>query len=232
MLAAVLPITQVATLGPQPVSTEFITYFGFGSLVNRATRPVDEVAHPARLYGWRRVWGHRVLSAQQPADEPPRSCCSLSVEKLTNADALSREEQPFIDGVVVTIPIGDLPLLDKREAGYDRHAIPRSDFDLPAEIQASEVQVYVSRPTHHGFAAEQFPILQSYIDCVLAGYCELFEHTGMQRFVDSTVGWDGVIENERHKPKYPRAVTLPAEQLALFDKVVAAKRMNVKQEKN
>lgn len=213
------------------MSTDFITYFGYGSLVNRATRPADEVAQPARLYGWQRVWGHRVLSLQQPCDEPRRSCCSLSVQKLTGVDPLGRENTPYIDGVVVTIPVSALPVLDKREAGYDRHAIPRTHFDLSAGCDVDEIQMYISTPEHQGSATEQFPILQSYIDCVLAGYCAVFEPEGMQHFVDSTQGWTGAIENERDNPKYPRAVTLPATQLAWFDSVIAAKRLNTKKER-
>jgi len=230
VLAAFLRITQVATLGPLRVTTDFITYFGYGSLVNRATRPAGEVSYRARLYGWRRVWGHRVLSAQQPSDELERSCCSLSVQKLIDFDIANRKNMPFIDGVVVTIPITDLPTLDKRETGYDRHAIPSSHFDLPAECDVDEIHVYVSKPAHQGDATEHFPILQSYIDCVLAGYCEVFEHQGMQRFVDSTQGWAGVIENERDNPKYPRAVSLPASKLAQFDSIIASHRLNIKKE--
>lgn len=212
------------------MSMDSITYFGYGSLVNRATRPSGEIAQPARLYGWERVWGHRVLSAQQPADEPPRSCCSLSVRKLCDATLDRGKNATFIDGVVVTIPISEVPALDRREAGYDRLSLPGSDFDLPADCASGEIQVYVSKPTHQGKATEEFPILQSYIDCVLAGYCEMFEVSGMQHFVQSTAGWDGVIENERSHPKYPRAVNVPEEQLAAFDQIIFQQRLRLQQE--
>lgn len=220
------------------MSHDTITYFGYGSLVNRETRPAGEVALPARLYGWQRVWGHRVLSAQQPATEPPRSCCSLSIEKSVENNAQTqikteaevREILSFIDGVVVNIPISELEALDDREAGYDRHVLSSDDFDLPAGCDASEIHVYVSKQTHKGGATEQFPILQSYIDCVLAGYCRVFESEGMQQFVDSTAGWHGVIENERNNPKYPRAVSLPEDQLALFDDIVTVARTTTQQE--
>ena len=230
MLAAILPVTQFATLGPRGVNKDFITYFGYGSLVNRATRPGGEVALPARLYGWQRVWGHRVLSAQQPADESPRSCCSLTVQKLTELGSEKGENVPFIDGVVVNIPISELATLDQREAGYDRHALACTDFDLPGSCKAADIQVYVSNKAHRGSATEQFPILQSYIDCVLAGYCAVFEPSGMQQFVDSTRGWNGAIENDRSNPKYPRSVSLPHDQLALFDAIVATARQSNQKE--
>jgi len=213
-LAAVLPVTQVATLGPQGMTEQFITYFGYGSLVNRDTRPLDEQAHPARLLGWQRVWGHRVNSSDLALQTSRQSCCSLSI------DLLATSTSAYIDGVVVTIPLADLPILDKREAGYERLALPASDFQLPADCTAAHIHVYKSDTSHEGRSDAQFPILQSYIDCVLAGYCAVFGQDGMQQFVTSTAGWDGVIENDRVKPRYPRAVTLPASQLSLFDRVV------------
>ena len=220
------------------MSRQFITYFGYGSLVNRHTRPADEQAFPARLYGWRRVWGHRVQAPAVTGSVSRTTCCSLTVEKLTTQSASTDEpniaspdtaakqkaEQAYVDGVVVRIPIEDLPLLDEREAGYNRVKVPASDFDLPPTCNEAYVHVYVSKPSNAGRSNQQYPILQSYIDCVLAGYCAVFEHNGMQQFVDSTVGWGGVIENERSNPKYPRAVQLADSQLQLFDRLVSERR--------
>lgn len=210
------------------MTEQFITYFGYGSLVNRDTRPVGEQAYPARLHGWQRAWGHRVQAADVAHDVKTaasfKSCCSLSVEKIVN----KTQSTSFIDGVVVTIPLADLPVLDEREAGYDRVKLPASDFTLPSECTSAHVYVYVSNAANAGRSSEQFPILQSYVDCVLAGYCTVFEHLGMQQFVDSTVGWNGFIENDRSSPRYPRAVQLPQAQLALFDRVVTKRCLKTK----
>lgn len=216
------------------MTEQFVTYFGYGSLVNRDTRPADEQAFPARLYGWRRVWGHRVGTTDSASSGTHRSCCSLSVEKCSNQqhinDNLSNNStvrcNDFIDGVVVTIPLADLPALDQREDGYDRVQIPASEFDLPTRCIAQQIHMYVSDAAHSGRSNRQYPILQSYIDCVLAGYCAVFNQVGMQHFVESTIGWDGFIENERSKPRYPRAVQLSDSQLALFDSVINNQRRN------
>lgn len=194
-----------------------ITYFGYGSLVNRATRPVGELSLPTRLHGWRRVWGHRVTGSVDASTGARQSCCSLSVEPTAS--------EHFIDGVLVTIPVSDLPLLDQRENGYERVRLPASDFSMPEGCDAEFVHVYVSDAEHAGRSNEQYPILQSYIDCVLAGYCAVFDHLGMQHFVDTTVGWDGSIENERAAPKYPRAVTLSKPQLDTIDTLVSERRL-------
>ncbi len=216
------------------MAEQFVTYFGYGSLVNRDTRPAHEQAFPARLYGWRRVWGHRVRTVAAPSSDERGSCCSLSIEKCTvnpikndtHSNNSKTRSSAYIDGVIVNIPLADLPALDNRELGYDRLQIPAIEFDLPPSCVAKHIHVYVSDMTHSGRSNIQYPILQSYIDCVLAGYCAVFEQSGMQQFVESTLGWDGVIENERCNPRYPRAVQLPDSQLALFDDVVNKHRSN------
>ena len=114
-----------------------ITYFGYGSLVNRDTRPAGERAQSARLHGWRRVWGHRVTGSSDASTGARESCCSLSVES-THAPG------QYIDGVLVTIPVSDLPLLDQRETGYDRVKLPAADFSLPQGCDVEFIYVYVS----------------------------------------------------------------------------------------
>lgn len=221
------------------MTEQFVTYFGYGSLVNRYTRPAHEVAFPARLYGWKRVWGHRVNASVQTLSDSIRTCCSLSIVKCdvvkcdekhdkshSNPANTNVSNDQYIDGVIVNIPLVDLSALDSREAGYDRLKIPATEFDLPPHCVSEHIHVYVSDQIHSGRSSAQFPILQSYVDCVLAGYCAVFEHEGMQHFVDSTNGWNGTIENERSNPRYPRAVQLPDSQLALFDHLLSSHRSN------
>jgi len=206
---------------------QYITYFGYGSLVNRATRAPNESAYPTRLYGWQRVWGHRVTAVSHPDKTVDYRCCSLSIQKQTSGthhqDAHANQPD-YIDGVIAGVKASELSMLDKRETGYDRVILPASDFRLHNNCSATEVHVYVSDATHSGSANDEYPILQSYIDCVLAGYCDLFEQSGMQQFVDSTLGWEGTIKNDRDAPLYPRAVKLATCQLAQIDELVTARR--------
>lgn len=82
-------------------------FFGYGSLVNRATHDFCN-AQPAQLTGWRRVWRHTDL----------RPVAFLTVE---------RDDQSTIDGLIAHVPRDDWAGLDQREWAYDRipatHAI-------------------------------------------------------------------------------------------------------------
>ncbi len=184
------------------MTSEWIHYFGYGSLVNRDTRPPDEPSICARLDGWKRVWGHRVQRSGEHA-----GCTSLSVLPANGA----------IDGVVVRMPAANLPMLDEREQGYQRLAIPRQQFDLDGEIDANIVYMYQSAPENRGLATRANPILLSYVDCVMAGYEKLFGEQGLTDFLHSTDGWSGAIENDRQAPRYPRAVKLTEDVHKRFD---------------
>lgn len=189
-----------------------IAYFGYGSLVNRDTRPVQEVANTARLSGWERHWAHRVDD-----DGTHRRCTSLSARPAQNENA-------WIDGVVVLIEPADLPALDKRESGYFRQSVPLSQLQLDVDLPVDEVVIYQSFDKHFKPADGQFPILQSYVDCVMAGYSRLFGQAGLDAFMHSTQGWQGHIVDDRVNPLYPRAITLSAQQREHFDSLIKQHR--------
>lgn len=196
--------------------SEHITYFGYGSLVNRRTRPADESAQPATLHGWRRHWGHQSRHHGHYGNS-----CSLSIREGGQGDR--------IQGMVVTIPTSALPVLDERESGYDRIMLPAEHFSLPADCTAREVAVYVSSAQRRGDAHEAHPILQTYVDCVMDGFERVFGDTGLADFLHSTDGWHGPIENDRHAPRYPRAVTLHERVLQRFDALLDAARQRAVQ---
>ena len=191
-----------------------IAYFGYGSLVNRDTRPPLEQALKARLSGWQRHWAHRVAG-----DGSERYCTSLSARPATDATTV-------IDGVVVLIEKSELPALDQRESGYFRQTVPISAFEIEEELPVKEVSIYQSLPENFALANEDFPILQSYIDCVMAGYERLFDETGLEEFIRTTVGWSGQTLNDRAQPQYPRAVSLSDEQIARFELLLKQYRCN------
>jgi hypothetical protein len=185
-----------------------IAYFGYGSLVNRDTRPVQETANTARLSGWERHWAHRVDD-----DGTYRRCTSLSARPAQDKNA-------WIDGVVVLIESADLPALDERESGYFRQSVPLDFVQLDVDLPVDEVVVYQSHEAHFKAANERYPILQSYVDCVMAGYHRLYGQAGLDAFMRTTFGWQGCIIDDRERPVYPRAIDLPTQQREHFDSMI------------
>lgn len=191
------------------MAVQWAYYFGFGSLVNRHTRPCDEKAWNATLRGWQRVWEHRITLTDARAP-----CTSLSIEPADTD----------IQGVLVRIPYSELAELDVRESGYERMAVTSSDFVIPQDVITDTVYVYRSLPENRSLADRDHPIAQSYVDCVLAGYLDRFDMNGLEHMLRSTRGWNRTIHNDRRAPVYPRHVSLSSEILALFDSLLLEHR--------
>ena len=174
-------------------------FFGYGSLVNRATHSYPE-SRPARLNGWRRCWRHTKL----------RRLAYLSVEP---------DPGSAIDGLLAMVPDGDWAALDARERAYDRLLLRPGEIahDHP---RARRIHLYRTRPEHDAAPDARHPILQSYLDTVVAGYHALFGAAGAARFFASTAGWDAPVRDDRHAPLYPRAVPPSPELRRLVDQAL------------
>jgi len=177
--------------------------------VNRDTRPTGEFSVPATLRGWRRVWGHRT-------SDPLRELQGTSL----SIDPLDSPTSGAIDGVIARMPGTDLAVLDERETGYERMALPASDFVAPADLNIDSVYVYRSLTENRLRADVEHPILQSYVDCVLEGYRSRFGEDGLTQMIETTDGWDGPLLNDREKPHYPRAVKVEASWQAHYDTLI------------
>ena len=196
------------------MSSALISYFGYGSLVNRETRPKDEQAYNVTLNGWQRVWNHRVTNANTNTNtktDTRHACTSLSIEPA----------QGVIQGVLVQIPEHELDALDQRESGYERMCLDASEFVLPKALHVQQVYVYRSLQHNRFLADAEHPVTQSYVDCVMAGYLKRFGDEGLQQLLQSTRGWNRPMLDDRHAPTYPRHVKLPAEQHRYFDSLLA-----------
>jgi len=179
---------------PYPAKVDF--FFGYGSLVNRATHAHDP-AHPARITGWRRVWRHL----------PGRQFATLSVRPAPSET---------IDGLIAGVAAADWPALDQREALYERTEVTGAvDHDGP---EAARIQIYqVTRPEAED---TRLPILLSYLDVVVQGYHQVFGCKGVDQFFATTDGWDGVILDDRTTPIYPRHQSLTPSERAMVDAAV------------
>ncbi|MEJ2029585.1 MAG: gamma-glutamylcyclotransferase [Maritimibacter sp.] len=171
-------------------------FFGYGSLVNTRTHDYPD-ARPARVTGWRRAWRH----------SPLRDRCFLTVVPDPDCE---------IDGLVATVPDGDWAALDLREHGYTRNDVSQAvRHDLGGRAQ---VAIYaIPTGAHHDPSADN-PVVLSYLDAVVQGFLDVFGPEGVQRFFDTTSGWDQApMLDDRAAPRYPRAQRLNAGERAHVD---------------
>ncbi len=184
----------------------YVAYFGYGSLVNRATLRTDIVdLIPARLNGWRRFWRPR-------PDMPGFPAALLTVRRETGA---------FCDGVVVVDRAENLVAVDAREARYRRVELMPADLQisgrLPDDCPIFVYEADLDLPAH----PEPPLILQSYLDAVMQGFLAVHGEEGLRRFIAETEGFDTPIHADRDVPVYPRAVMLSPRERAIFDQFSA-----------
>ena len=172
-------------------------FFGYGSLVNRATHTYPQ-AQTATLNGWRRVWVRT---------------------KLRDVVFLSIHEAPghSIDGLIAAVPGGDWAALDKREGGYARID---ASAQVTHEATATDIAAY-QVPSSNQVADGTHHILLSYLDVVVQGFLREFGEAGAEAFFATTDGWDTPILNDRADPLYPRAQKLTAQEQNLTDRLFA-----------
>lgn len=173
-------------------------FFGYGSLVNRATHHFAE-AKEARLKGWRRIWRHTLIRPE----------AYLTV--VPDADS-------EIDGLIAAVPAADWDALDAREDAYVRVAAQHQvSHPLP---HTPEIVVYSIPEDRHGTPTQKHPVLLSYIDVVVQGYLREFGEAGVRRFFETTSGWDAPVLDDRAAPRYPRHQVLGAEERAYVDEML------------
>lgn len=187
-----------------------IAYFGYGSLVNRATHRTDIIDFSrASLKGWRRQWLPRPMGKFGHV-------ALLSVTPCENSE---------IDGLMVRDFARNLPALDEREIRYDRQLLERSalrEADVENQTEKSSelaVNIYVAKQLPPVEQPEKSRILRSYLDAVMQGYLKKFGREGLERFIQTTDNFDIGIREDRHEPVYTRPVTLQANEKSLFDQL-------------
>ncbi|SEM78602.1 ChaC-like protein [Pseudorhodobacter antarcticus] len=165
-------------------------FFGYGSLVNRATHSYPN-ARPATLRGWRRAWVHTPDLTRSFLSVIPDPTCTIM-------------------GLVAEVPGGDWSALDLREQGYTRSPDHAMVGDHPHPIQVYAVPGG-NPPSDHA------PILLSYLDAVIQGFLIEYGHQGTSHFFSTTTGWNAPILDDRAAPQYPRAQRLSDAELAVVD---------------
>jgi len=187
------------------LGTTFV--FGYGSLINPDSRsktvgPDDQdTAIPVRVKGLQRGWNARI----RPTESQSWQCGMTALGVVFQANE-------SCNGVLVPVSENELEKLDEREGGYVRRQIGLDAISCLIERKISHdaiVHVYMwDSPLP---ANEEFPILQSYVDVVMAGCLELNKERPALScfpadFVYSTTGWDSFWIDDRIQPRYIRAM--------------------------
>jgi hypothetical protein len=185
-----------------------VAYFGYGSLVCRATHRTGIVdAVPARLEGWQRYWRPR-------PDMPGFPAALLTVRADPKAGC---------DGLLVFDRAENLAAIDAREARYCRVRLHPSAItaQLPLPYECP-IWLYVAQeelPPH----PEPPTILESYLDAVMLGFLTEHGEEGLHRFVAETGAFDMAVHADRQAPIYPRAIALEGSLAEAFDALLAAR---------
>ncbi len=169
-------------------------FFGYGSLVNRATHAFQN-ARRARIAGWRRAWRHVE---------------GRTVAFLTAVPDTASE----FAGLVAAVPSADWTHLDQREHSYDRVRAIGVQHDLDP---IPEIHIYHAPPERHVAASTLRPVLRSYIDVVVQGYLREFGEGGVAEFFATTSGWDAPILDDRSAPIYSRHQNLTSFETDLVE---------------
>lgn len=189
-----------------------ISYFGYGSLVNTNTLPEHTRVTPGTLSGWVRQWS---ISGRETTGH---GVCSLCVIPQSGTE---------IRGVLANEPRSGLPRLEQREHMYDKVDGIGAGFRCDAQGQPGPQDMFLfqAKEQHYGWGDEQNPILQSYVDCVIAGFHAFWGEDGARHFVETTEGWHVPVLSDRERPRYPRAVSLDKPLLDLIDDLLSDARV-------
>ncbi len=170
-------------------------FFGYGSLVNEKTHDFEDL-HLASLKGWRRAWVHTSL----------RPVAFLSAVPDSSSE---------IEGIIAHVPNDDWAALDIREFAYDR--IDATQSVTHAKDAKIDIAVYQVSKDKSLAPNTRHPIWLSYLDVVVQGYLRHFGEAGVDRFFETTSGWDSPIFNDRSAPNYPRKQQLTASETDLVN---------------
>lgn len=179
-----------------------IYIFGYGSLMNSASRQLTgqtSAAVPSIIHGFCRSWGKIDDSY------------SLSPLVVDRGEGL-------VNGVLLEVDHKELVEFDRRERGYHRVSVTSEQIESKLNIQNSdEVWVYIKNDAQP--PCQQSPIMQTYVDTVLAGCLEISEQFALQ-FVEHTIGWHHPLENDRHAPKYGNLAGVTTEHHPTIDRLL------------
>ncbi|GHA52175.1 gamma-glutamylcyclotransferase family protein [Photobacterium aphoticum] len=184
--------------------------FGYGSLINHHSRQLTgqtRGAIPATVEGLQRHWG-KVNGNYQIAP---------LVAALGDGQC---------NGVLVQVDDAGLACFDQRERGYERvqldpsQVVAQCNVDVDFEPQRP---IWVYTRTSLTPPCSVWPIMQTYVDTVMAGCLSISEQFARE-FVETTQGWHYPLENDRHQPKYGNHAGVESAHITQIDRLLAQVR--------
>ncbi|MGF1709110.1 gamma-glutamylcyclotransferase [Vibrio kagoshimensis] len=180
--------------------------FGYGSLMNSSSRQLTGqtgAAIPAIVHGLVRHWS-----------------------KIDDSYVLSplvvNKGQGQVNGVLLKVDDEALDEFDIRERGYHRIKLSPEQIELNIDSKShteafdSQQAIWVYINDEVIAPCEQSPIVQSYVDTVMAGCLEVSEKFA-EHFVTHTKGWHHPFENDRHQPKYNKLAGVAEHHHSVID---------------
>ncbi|WP_394211235.1 gamma-glutamylcyclotransferase family protein [Enterovibrio calviensis] len=173
--------------------------FGYGSLINDESRRLTGEtgkAFPALVSGLQRHWS------------------KVSTAKMS--PLVVREGSGYCNGVLIHIDDSALDVFDIREAGYKRILLDSERVKVldDAFVIDGPVYVYVTEEVITPCTVQ--PVVQSYVDTVMAG-CLRYSADFAQTFVTTTHGWQYPRLNDRSRPLYQRVAGVRSEDRPVID---------------
>ena len=112
---------------------------------------------------------------------------------------------------------------DHRERGYHRIQISADQIETDSTFN-HEHSIWVYVKDQPDVPCSNSPIMQTYVDTVLAGCLEVSESFA-QHFVHHTQGWHHPMEDDRHQPKYGNLAGVSKHHQPVIDRLVQAARL-------
>jgi hypothetical protein len=183
---------------------------GYGSLLSQKSRElysnIKSPPLPVTLSGWERGWVTRSTEEEQ-----------------TYVGAYQNSNSHF-NGQAFCTNIDEQLL--KREQDYRFSKIRLEQLAFLPVINDSMLDMlcncnmYVCETLELKLPSDKFPVNSSYIDTCLTGCFEVGGVEEVKRFVSTTKHWPVEYkQNDRSKPKYPRAASVDKFESEIFDQL-------------
>ena len=183
---------------------------GYGSLLSQKSRElysnIRSFPLPVTVNGWQRGWVTR--SAE---------------EKQTYVGAYQNINSHF-NGQAFYTDIDEQLLKREQDYRFSKLKLEQLEFS-PALSNSmldilSNCNIYVCETLQLELPCDEFPVNSSYIDTCLTGCFEIGGIAEVERFVLTTKHWPlEHKQNDRSKPKYPRAASINEFESDIFDQL-------------